>query len=79
MRDAIEFGYIRGFDNLDKVRRAVFNEYGVECFGIGVSHQDTEFTYLFKTETRLNKSKVNEVKAFTKGVLSQWGGQLYAL
>jgi hypothetical protein len=52
------------------VCQSLFNHYHVEVWGSAVEYDDTVATYALLTETRLTKSRLEQVRTFVEGMLA---------
>lgn len=63
-------GEVVGHHNLERVRTAVFNSWGVKVYGVSFHTNDTTFTYHVTTDDRLTQHAKSKLPVWLAGFLT---------
>jgi hypothetical protein len=69
MKTTSILGKVNGARNLELVRTAVFNCWGVKVYGISIDSRDTVFTYQIQTDERLVGTAGKQLPVWMAGFL----------
>ena len=60
---------VKGQHVYNKIRNGLFNVYRVKVIGLSIHADDVTLTYSIRTDQKINKLKLLEIKAFCQGIV----------